>query len=386
MPDTDRVRVVHLVATRQRRGAEIFAADLVDQLAREGVDQRVVALRDRDGDAILFNAPTLVLEAGSSGPLRVHLRGILRLRRLLRSWGTTVLQAHGGEALKYAVPAVLGGRAAVSYRRIGSTSERSVGAVRSAGLHRLIRRAGIVIAVSEAARHEVVQRFGVDERRVVRIPNAVDVVRASPARSRLEVRRNLGIPDSSEVVVSVGALNWEKDPLGQVDIFERVAKARPRAMFAMVGTGGLEADTRLAVAAKGLGDRVRFLGPRNDVPDILGASDVLMLASKTEGMPGIVIEAGVAGVPVAGYALSGVPEVVIAGSTGLLAPPGDVAHLAACVAELLADSDLRTRMGRAAHERCTGEFSIPPVAGSYLDVYRRLTNNAGRSLKLQAAK
>jgi glycosyltransferase involved in cell wall biosynthesis len=91
-------------------------------------------------------------------------------------------------------------------------------------------------------------------------------------------------------------------------------------------------------------------------------------------MPAVVIEAGIAGLPVAGFALSGVPEVVVDGSTGLLAAPGDHGALAECATRLLADPGLRDRMGRAAHERCSAEFSIAAVAPRYLDVYRALAS------------
>ena len=80
-----------------------------------------------------------------------------------------------------------------------------------------------------------------------------------------------------------------------------------------------------------------LLGARDDVPDLLAASDVLLLASRTEGMPACVIEAGIAGVPVAGYALSGVPEAVVSGETGLLVPPGDRDALVEAVDTLIGD-------------------------------------------------
>jgi glycosyltransferase involved in cell wall biosynthesis len=117
---------------------------------------------------------------------------------------------------------------------------------------------------------------------------------------------------------------------------------------------------------------VHMLGTRSDVPDILGAADVLLLASKSEGMPAVAIEAGIAATPVAAYALSGVPEVVVDGATGTLACPGDSHELAASVIRLLDDKDLRDRMSSAARDRCTTQFDIKHVAVRYFDLYRRL--------------
>ena len=375
MAESPGLRVVHLIASRQRRGAEVFASDLVRALSAAGIDQRVVVLRDHGGDVISFDAPVLVLGAGLSGPLRMDLGATRRLHSLVRSIGADVLQAHGGEALKYAVPATFRTGCKVVYRRIGTSGDGTVRAFRLAGHHRLVRRAAGVVAVSEAARSEMVDSFGVPEDRVTIIPNGVDRERSLPARSRSMVRRELDIDEGAEVVVSVGALNWEKDPLAQLEVFGRVAQDRPRSVLVMVGQGPLEDATRQATEHLHLAERVRMLGVRNDVPDILAASDVLLLASKTEGMPGVVIEAGIANLPVAGYRLSGVPEVVVNGSTGLLARAGDVDGLATCVTKVLAEAESRVRMGRAAHRRCIERFTMESIAPSYLEVYRRVTNS-----------
>src|SRR3970282_151677 len=101
----------------------------------------------------------------------------------------------------------------------------------------------------------------------------------------------------------------------------------PEAVFVLVGDGPLAPEVNAEIASRGMGGHVRPLGVRTDVPDVFGASDVLLLASSTEGSPAVVIEAGLLGLPVAAYAVGGVPEQVRDGVTGILAPPGDRARL-----------------------------------------------------------
>jgi len=100
---------------------------------------------------------------------------------------------------------------------------------------------------------------------------------------------------------------------------------------------------------------------------------VLLFASCSEGMPATVIEAGMVGLPVAGYAVAGVSEVVESGMTGLLAPAGDTRLLRSHVVALLADGERRRLMSAAARERCHARFDIGAVAPRYLDLYRTLT-------------
>ena len=93
-------------------------------------------------------------------------------------------------------------------------------------------------------------------------------------------------------------------------------------------------------------------------------------------MPASVIEAGVAGLPVVGVALTGVPEVVEDGVSGLLAPPGDHDGLRAATGRLLADAGLRAAMGRSAMARCRERFGIDQIAASYLVLYRDVVEAA----------
>lgn len=372
------MRVLHLVATGQRRGAEIFASDLVGALDDAGVDQQVAVLRAPDGLTVPFRAPTTVL--GADGPrlpgVRVGLPGVRGLRRLIRDWDPDVVQAHGGEALKHAVLAAARTRCRVVYRRIGSTPASIAQGPRRVVYGQLMRQAARVVAVAEAVRQETLEVFRLPGRHVVTIPNAVDARRLEPTRDRTAVRRSLGIPDDAEVILSLGALTWEKDPLVQVEVAARALDERDRAWHLVVGGGPLHDQVEAAVARHGNGDRVRLTGVRDDVADILQASDVLLFASRAggmEGMPATMIEAGMAGLPVAGYAVAGVSEVVIEGVTGLLARTGDVVALADHVVTLLADAGRRREMRGAARAFCRTRFEIGAVTPCYLRLYQDLS-------------
>jgi glycosyltransferase involved in cell wall biosynthesis len=370
------LRVLHLVASAQRRGAEVFARDLDKALADCGVDQRIALLRENtpSGDVVDFHSPVGFIGGhGAQRGARMKLNILGSLRRQVASWKPDVVQAHGGEPLKYAIPACWG-RAPVVYRRIGSTPAWMAGGIRRTGHRAIIRRAARVVAVSEATRAETIRLFRLDPSKVVTVPNGIDLARATPRKLRTSTRAELGIPESAPIVISVGAFTEEKDPLAQVKIAKRVIERHPNVIFLMVGDGPLAARTQDAVTAAALSQSVRLLGPRSDIADLLAASDGLLLASRTEGMPAVVIEAGIVGLAVAAYSLAGVPEVVDDGRTGLLTTPGDVTSLADRVLHLLDDEDARTAMGEAARIKCTKAFDIRTIATRYLRLYEDLTN------------
>jgi glycosyltransferase involved in cell wall biosynthesis len=369
------VRVLHVVATGNRRGAEMFASDLVRALVGLGVEQRVAVLRGSSVE-VPFDAPTTLLESGTwrVPGLKVDPGAIRRLRELASAWPPDVVQAHGGEALKYAVLALFGTATPIIYRRIGLASGWLDRGARRTVHGFLMRRAARVVTVAEEVRREAVDVFHVPSAIVVVIHNGIDRRRMARTRSAGETRRNLGVPAGTRVVLSLGAISWEKDPLTHLRITTRVLRER-EIVHVWVGDGPMRGVVRAAADRAGLNGRLLILGSRADVPDLLAAADVLLFASRTEGMPAAVIEAGMAGVPVAGFALAGVPEVVLDGQTGILTDPGNVEGLAIRISDLLDDDERRRAMGRAARERCLSRFEIGPIAQRYLSLYEEVAGS-----------
>jgi glycosyltransferase involved in cell wall biosynthesis len=238
-----------------------------------------------------------------------------------------------------------------------------------------MRRASLVVAVADAVRNETIERFRVPPPRVVTVPNAVDADRVRPAVGRDEVRASLGIPSTSPIVLSVGALTWEKDPVATLTIATAVVRARPETRFLMVGDGAMRRRIETAVRDDGLAGRVLLAGARDDVADLLAASDVLMLNSRSEGMPGILIEGGMLGLPSVASAVGGVAEVVDHGITGLLARPGDRATMISSILDMIDDDVRRRAIGAAARDRCMRCFEIRGVADRYMEI---LEDRGGR--------
>jgi len=372
-PPSDRLEVLHVVATRQRRGAEMFAADLIGALPPL-LDQRVAVLRDGPEPHVGFRAPVAVLPQGRLPVpgLGVRASTLLGLRRMLATLRPRVVHAHGGEPLKYAVLAGARRNGRILYRRIAAAPAAARSGARRNAHARLMGRADRVVTVSDSIRRETIEVFGVPEDRVVTVPRGIDAARLAPSSGREATRVALGIEPDARVVLSLGALGPEKDPLAHVEVARRVAARIPRLAHLVVGDGPLRGALEDAVRRDGLASTVRVVGARSDVGDILAASDVILLASRTEGMPGVLIEAGMTSVPSVAYAVGGVAEVVEDGATGILAPPSDVSALALGVERLLLDEELRTAMGAAARERCLARFEIGAVARVYLDQYESL--------------
>lgn len=355
--------MLHVLPADQERGAQAYAGRLRDALAGDP-DQRHLVVT-------LFDAP----DAAARADVKLGVRGGLlrragldpraaaRLWRAVRGVRADVLVAHGGESLKYVTLAA--GRRPTVYYKVGLSAAELSRPSRLALYRALAGRTTRVVAVSRAVAEQVRDVLRVDPSRLDVIPNGRDPEVFRPADADAGAS---GPP----TVLFVGALEAGKRPGLFLDV---VAELRGRGCAfdaAIVGDGPLR--ERVQRRADALG--VRLLGARDDVPALLRAASVLVLTSeaRTEGMPGVLIEAGLSGLPVVSSDAAGVADVVVDGETGFVVASGRAADLADRVAELLGDPELRARLGRAARERCVARFGVAATADAWSALTERLHN------------
>ena len=185
--------------------------------------------------------------------------------------------------------------------------------------------------------------------------------------ARQRIRAALGVPEEAVVVLAVSRLVWHK---GYPELAAAM-RAVPGAMLWVVGerlASDRGPDMAALLRGAGLGARLRLLGYRDDVPDLMAAADIFALPSRFEGLPMSVIEAMLTGLPVVATNVRGPAEQVVPEATGLLVPAGDSSALAAALARLVADKALRARMGAAGRERAVEHYDEAKVLARTLDL------------------
>jgi glycosyltransferase involved in cell wall biosynthesis len=230
------------------------------------------------------------------------------------------------------------------------------------------------VAICQSVADSIWSVYGVRPRAI--IPNGVPVATfSSPIVTRQAWRERQGIPPDAVVFACVARLSAQKNVGALLQALAAMG-GRGDAMVLLCGEG--EERGRLEAEARHLGiaDRVRFLGSRTDVPEVLGASDVFVLPSLYEGHPLCVMEAMAAGRPVIATAVGGVPEVVRPGETGVLVPPGDVAALAVAMARLASSEEERGRLGRSGGAVAAKHFDVSHMAAAYDLLYQSLLREA----------
>lgn len=196
-------------------------------------------------------------------------------------------------------------------------------------------------------------------------------VRARASVDRARLRNTLGIRPDELLVGTVACLKPQKAPQDFVAVAAKVCQATPRARFVLVGDGEERPAVEARIAASGLEHRLQLLGWRRDIPTLLQAFDAFVLTSHWEGLPRVLIEARLAGLPVVATRAGGAEEAVIEGRQGWLLQPGDVEGIAARLCAVLGDEDLRQRLRQQPID-LPREFDIREMARQYEQLYVRL--------------
>jgi glycosyltransferase involved in cell wall biosynthesis len=239
---------------------------------------------------------------------------------------------------------------------------------------RLGRVTDRLVHVSESERREGLELEIVPPERAVVIPNGIDPA-AYRGRDRARVRRELGIADDVPLIGAVGLLNEAKGHSFLVAAMRELAARGSRAQCVIVGEGALRSSLERQIEESGLGDRVRLLGYRTDVPDVLAALDAFAMPSLWEGMPYGVLEALASSLPVVASDVNGCRDLVRDGVTGILAPPRDSAALARGLERVLADRALARSLAAAGCERVATEYSLATMIDRYVALFRALVAN-----------
>ena len=228
-----------------------------------------------------------------------------------------------------------------------------------------------IITVSEEHRQGAV-RAGVD--RAARMTTALNGIDLQPfaAADGAAARAALGFGPDDLLLGAVGRLAPYKGFEYLLRALPAVFEAHPRARLLLCGDGPMEAELRAECARAGVTSRVHFLGFRRDVPALLAAFDVFVQPSEREGLSIALLEAAAAGRPAVGCTITGNAEIVTHGATGLLVAPADPAALAAALCTVLADSNARRSIGRAARRRAESLFGEERMVRENIAVYDRL--------------
>jgi glycosyltransferase involved in cell wall biosynthesis len=359
----ERLRILHILPKLTVSGAENMATYLMLGLSSSH-DVGAVSLYPRANTTIeksLSEAGIPVWYLGKRRGFDASM--FLAIDKVLRTFRPHVVHSHLS-ILRYALPSMILRRIPVSIHTLHNMAEYEVGRFGRV-IHRLAFRWNVVpVAISREVEHSFERVYGASCGAT--IPNGIPVEKyAKSSGTRETWRRKLGLNEDAVLFLSVGRLDTQKNPWMLMKAFAGVSDPRSHLIF--VGDGYLLPQLRETVRAKGLDDRVHFLGERFDIADCLAAADIFVLTSNWEGNPLSVMEAMASGLPVIATAVGGVPELVE--NAGILVDAGDSDRFADAMRDLLRNPRARALMGSASRARALSRFRVEQMTEAYETLY-----------------
>jgi glycosyltransferase involved in cell wall biosynthesis len=234
-----------------------------------------------------------------------------------------------------------------------------------------------VVVISEGIR-DVLLSEGLPAEKLRIVRSAVDSATYTRPCARASIAARLGVPEDALLIGIVAQLIQRKGHADLIEALPPLMDQYPSLQALFFGKGPLADALEGQIARKGLNGRVRLLGFRDDLADVMPCLDLLVHPARMEGLGVSLLQAASAGVPIIASRVGGIPEAVRDGENGLLVPPGDIAALRAAIGTLLADPVRRRVLGAGGQALMAREFSIDAMVEGNLAVYRELSGDAAR--------
>ncbi|MEX5213778.1 MAG: glycosyltransferase [Nitrospiraceae bacterium] len=381
-PSPTKIRICHVANGDLWAGAEIQMAILLAGLVR----RPGVAV-----SAVLFNAGRLEHQLRAIG-IDVYVfperqwGGIKIIKSLLEYFQENpchIVHVHkykdtilGGLAAKLAgVPCIVRTVHGLTEAYAGFQSVK-IGFYRTLEHMVLAHIVSCLIAVSKTIHDVLAMKY--KNSQVIHIYNGIEVGKRRISRSRVETRAMLGVCSSEALIGTVGRLTPVKGQVHLLKAMRLLLDQGRKVKLVLVGDGPLRHQLEEMVRKLEMLENVAFLGQRDDTYELMQAMDVFVLPSLSEGIPLVVLEAMVAGVPVLASRVGGIPEVIKDGATGMLVEAGNEVELANRCGMLLDRVDTAAQIAKSARERVEANFSAEVMVDRVAQLYRALVCNVAQ--------
>ena len=360
-------RVVLLIPTMDRGGAEKQLSLLAENLPRDRFDVHVILLtRDGPRSRRLHDAGIPVTVIGKR--FKADPSALFRLRRELKRLQPEIVHTWLFAANSF-------GRAAARMAKVPRIigSERCVDPWKTPAhflIDRQLAKISETITTNSVGVRDFYASHGIAAKQFTLIPNGIET--ATPSiRSREEVYASLGVDPQRKLILAVGRLWPQKRYRDLIWSAELLGTLREDTTLVIVGDGPQRGELLRHRDAVSLPTHVRFCGQRDDVPTLLPHADAFWIASEYEGQSNSVIEAMQAGIPVIASDIPGNRDLVLDQETGLLVKIGDTADFARQTNELLEDPTTAQRLGTNARDRIASEFSVSAMVQRHAALYEQ---------------
>lgn len=363
-----------------RRGAQIFVQEIKHRFSQEGYQvKRIFLYKEKNYEQLSLDECDLVMPFRDGHFFEkiptVHPLLVYKLGKAIKAFSPDVILCNGSRTLKYAAVLKIcfpGISAKWIYRVIDSAvywNKRSL--TQLYYRHFVIPAMDGAVGVSQKSLEEMIAHYGFKKPSVC-IPRAIDVDHFSKYKPEINARENAGISNDAFVLLFLGNFTTQKRPDRFIQIIHGLQNDIPNIHGLMVGDGYLKVEIEEQVKQFKIQERITYVGYQRDVRPWIAMSDVLLLTSDSEGMPGVVLEAGAMKTSTISSCVGGIKEVISDKENGFLVMNGDINEFIAKILELKQSSELRYKFERGIFESVNYRYSLDTIFINYKNFFKTI--------------
>jgi glycosyltransferase involved in cell wall biosynthesis len=373
------LKVLFLDTSPIRRGAQVFVHDLKTRFKENGITvKRIFLYKETKFDQLNLDDTDVVFSFHDNNIFEkfptVHPRIIIELAKEIKAFAPDIILCNGSRTLKYAAvikrfyPSI---KSKWIYRVIDSAvywNRKLLSQVYYK--HWVIPAMDAAVGVSQRSLDEMIKHYSFKKPSVC-IPRAVDINHFANYIPEIDARKNTGIPEDSFVLLFLGNFTKQKRPDRFIDIINSVKETIPNVHGLMVGDGALRSSVNNQISTLSLENNITCVGYKIDVRPWIAMSDLLLLTSDTEGMPGVVLEAAAMKVSSISGDVGGVTEFIEHGVNGFIVDWNSTNIPGCKICEIINENQDLKIIGDCASEKVKNTFSIQIIFKNYFDLFAK---------------
>jgi len=361
------MKILQIIQRPQLRGAELFTAQLCEHLIKLGHQCVLISL---------YNGSVKLPFSGRIIKLNRYVKfrlfdffGWKALNKIIEQEMPSIVQVNGADTLKFAVfsKILFGWPQPLVYRNTNMTSYFIDTRIKYLFNNFLLSHVNHVVSVSDICTVDFINLYSYPTARISTIEIGIDTIQFTPCSEDIKLIRSQG-----PIILNVAEMVPEKNQKGLLRIFGKILATIPSAQLIILGKGILQAELKQLATQLNIISSVHFLGARTDVLAIMKQSQVFLLTSHIEGLPGVILEAMYASCPVVAYGVGGIGEVIDSNETGMLIPKDEEETFVQAVLTVLENKAISDHLTTKAFELVITRFDNRKITKRFIDVYNQL--------------
>jgi len=357
------MKILQIIQKQQLRGAEIFACQLSEELIKLGNEVEVLVLAGKPNPDFPYKLKYHFTYANLKHRF-TDFKTYKKIAEIIKKGNYDVIQANASDTLKYAVfsKKLFGWNNKLIFRNANKMSDFVNSKLKYILNYYLLNHTNLIISVSNNCEIDIHNTF---KKRV----NKTTTITIGTYKF-VEIKNIT--KSKNKIILNIGSFVPEKNHKFLIDIFYRYQQKYPKTELWLVGDGKLMDAIQNKVKQLGIESKVKFWGFRKDIISIIKSADILLMPSKIEGLPGVILEAFSCGIPVVASSVGGIPEVVINNYNGFNLTNFDINEYVARIEQILNDDKLKTEFGKNGKKLIYEQYLMPQIGKKFNNAYLNL--------------